>query len=421
MGIIFLFQYIFSIFIKISSEEYPNAYLFDTFSLLIFLSLIGMVTSINFLTLISFFFLSSMLVGTIFYFGEFRKEFSLLKPYFLTCFLSVIILILTAFIFYFDTGTIQIYKVGAIILSDIASAIVPILLIIGMGIACGFFPFYIFHLKRYFQETDFFHLVIYMGFNFITLVSIMRILRTIIVINFIIIFICLIFSGTGVVIATYYIILELYTSQDGFTYSPKKIIGYNIISDSNLVLFLFMIFSLFPESYSGEMINLLGFLYVNLIIIKLLLSYSFLQVANVSYEDNIRFLGNFWKSNKTFGALLFLSGVLLIFPVSFFFILSILFYFETAFSLINSLISLVCIIGIILFIVSVLIDLLYTSHFFIQVYISKNSSYLEKESPKKLKYKIVNLIAIILIIFLVGNTLVYVLFPNWYITLLSVF
>ncbi len=421
MGIIFLFQVIFSIFIKFTSEEYPNAYLFDTFSLLIFLSLIGMVISINFLTLIAFFILTSMLVGMIFYFGEFKKEFNLLKTYFLACVLSIILLILAALIYYFNTGTIQIYNIGAIITSDIAGTIVAILLILGMGIACGFFPFYVFHLKLYFQEINFFHLIIYMAFNFITLVSIIRILHAISLLNFITIFISLIFSGTGIVIAIYYIILELYTSQDGFTYSTKKIIGYSIISDSNLVLFLFMIFSLFPESYSGDMLNLLGFLYANLIIIKLLLSYSFLQVANVSYEDNVRFLGNFWKNNKFFGLLLFLSGVLLIFPVSLIFIYFILFYFEVAFLLINSLISLVYIIAISFFIISVLINLLYTSHFFIQVYISKNSSYLEKDSTPKLKYKFVNLIAILLIIFLIGNTIMYVFLPNYYRMLISIF
>ncbi len=420
MGIIFLFQLVFSIFIKFSSEEYPNAYLFDSFSLLIFLSLIGMVISINFLTLISFFLLTSMLVGMIFYFGEFKKEFNLLKIYFIACFLSIVILILAALIFYFDTGTIQIYNAGSIILSDIAGVIVLILLMVGMGILCGFFPFYILHLKLYFQEIDFFHLVIYMGVNFITLVSIMRILRAINLLNFITIFISLTFSGTGIVIAIYYIILELYTSQDGFTYSIKKIIGYSIISDSNLLLFLFMIINLFPESYTGEMLNLLGFLYANLIIIKLLLSYSFLQVANVSYEDNVRFLGNFWKNNKFFGVLLFLSGLLLIFPVSFIFTNSIFFYFEIAFPMVNSLTRLLYIIAISLFIISVLINLLYISHFFIQVYISKNSSYLRKEAPQKLKVKFVNLIAIILIILLMGNTIMYIFFPNWHNTLISV-
>jgi len=421
MGIIFLFQVIFSVFIKYTSKNYPNAYLFDIFSLLIFLSLVGMISSINFLTLASFFILIIILTGMIFYFGEFKKEFRLLKTYFTACIISIISLISAILIFYFNTGTILIYNMDAFQLSEIPCIILSILLILGLGIPCGLFPFYVFHLKKYFQEADYVHVILLMAFNLISTLTIMQLLGSFISLTSVNIFIILIISGLGVVIAIYYIILEIFTSHDGFTYSIKKIIGYSIICDSNLILLLFANFYLFPEPFRRNLLNLLIFLFISLTLMKLILSYSFLITANKSNEDNFRLLGNFWKNNKMFGLLLFLSGLILIFPVIFIFIYSFLANLEFMFPMLNSLVSLISIIALSLLIISILIILLFTSHFFVQVYISKNTSYLERVSTYKINKKMSYLIGILLITLLIGQAIIYIYSSSWYFELISGF
>ncbi|TFG12959.1 MAG: hypothetical protein EU531_10150 [Promethearchaeota archaeon] len=380
-----------------------------------------MISSINFLTLASFFILVIILTGMIFYFGEFKKEFRLLKTYFTACIVSIISLISAILTFYFNTGTILIYNMDTIQLSEIASVILSILVILGLGIPCGLFPFYVFHLKKYFQEADYVHVIVLMAFNLISTLTIMRLLGSFMSLTSVNIFIILIISGLGVVIAIYYIILEIFTTHDGFTYSIKKIIGYSIICDSNLTLLLFANFYLFPEPFSRDLLNLLSFLYISLTIIKLILSYSFLITANKSKEDNFRLLGDFWKNNKIFGLLLFLSGLILIFPVIFISIYSFLANFEFMLPMLNSLVSLISFIALSLFIISILIILLYTSHFFVQIYISKNTSYLERVSIYKINKKMSYLIGVLLITLLIGQAIIYIYSSSWYLELISAF
>ena len=233
-------------------------------------------------------------------------------------------------------------------------------------------------------------------------------------------FIILIMLGLGLVIAIYYIILELFTSQDGFSYSIKKIIGYSTIADSNLVLLFFVNFSVFPEPYKSNLVQLVIFLQISLVIVKLLLSYSFIQVANLSNEDNVRLLGNFWKNSKIFGILLSLSGLLLIFPVGFIFIYSFFIQLDFVYSSLNSLITLISTITFSLFILSLLI-LLFTAHFFIQVYINKNASYLEREFPNKINKNVIYIIAIFIIGMLIGIIFIFFFTPSMYLDLISVF
>jgi len=324
-----------------------------------------------------------------------------------------------ALILYIDTGTFELSSLGNIALSEIARNLLSILIILGLGVPCGLFPFYVFHLKKYFQESDYFHFVILMTFNYISTIIIMRLLNSIMNSNSISLFIILIISGIGVVIAIYYIILELYTSHDGFTYSIKKLLGYSLICDSNLILLLFANFYLFPEPIRNNLLNLLIFLYTSLIIIKLLLSYSFIVTANKSNEDNFRLLGNFWKENKIFGLLLFLSGLVLIFPVIFTFFYSLFLYYELIISLLNSLVILISTITIILLIISLLIYLLFISHIFIQVYISTNVSYLERESSVKINKNLIISFSILLIASLLGYLFIYAFSPYWYLGLIS--
>lgn len=417
MELIFLFQVVFSIFVKYTAKNYPYAYLFDVFSLLIFLSLIGMVISINFLTLLSFYILSLALAGMLFYFGEFKKEFFLLKRYFIVCCIGVFSLMIATLILFLDTGTMIIYNIGSNIGSGSASNLLAILILLGLGIPCGLFPYSVLHLKKYFQETNYFLLVMFTVFNFVTSIIIMRLLNQIIFEQ--ITFIILIMLGLGLVIAIYYIILELFTSQDGFSYSVKKIIGYSTIADSNLVLLFFVNFSMFPEPYKSNLVQLVIFLQISLVVVKLLLSYSFIQVANLSNEDNVRLLGNFWKNSKVFGILLSFSGLLLIFPVGFIFIFS--FFTQLDFVSLNSLITLISTIVFSLFILSLLIILLFTAHFFIQVYINENASYLERELPNKINKNIIYIIAIFIIGMLIGIVFIFFFTPSMYLDLISVF
>ena len=417
-GIIFLFQFIFSIFIKYTSKNYPNSYLFDIFSFFLFFSLLGMVISINYLTLMSFYILALFLMGMIYFFGEFKKEFALMKNYFIASLVSVISLILVSFIIYIDTGNLRINNLVNMDLSDISSNLILFLIILGFGLPCGLFPFYITHLRKYFQECDYYHLVMMVAFNFISMLIIMR-LFNLIGFGLISLFIIMITSGLGVAIAVYYNILELFTVQDGFTYSVKKVIGYNIIYDSNLILFFLANFNFFPEPFRDNLLNLLIFFYISSIFIKLFLIFSFLQTANKSSEDNFRLLGNFWKNNKNFGILLFISGLALIFPLTFIFIYSLISNLELAFPLLNSFVSLISIIAICLLIISILITLLYISRLFIQIYISKNFSYLEKESSSQINKFLIYLISLLFILVIIICSTIYIYNPNWYLGLIS--
>ena len=172
-GMIFLFQIVFSIFVKYSSKNYPNAYLFDILSFIIFFSLLGIIFSINFLTLSSFFILAMLLIGMIFYFGEFKIEFSILKQYFIISALSIISIVLISLIVYIDAGTMQIINLEDISLSEIPITLISFLIILGFGVPCGLFPFYIIHLKKYFRECEYFHFVLLSAFNFISTLTIM--------------------------------------------------------------------------------------------------------------------------------------------------------------------------------------------------------------------------------------------------------
>ncbi|TFF88848.1 MAG: hypothetical protein EU550_00505 [Promethearchaeota archaeon] len=419
--LIFTFQFVFSVFIKYTSNNYPYAYIFDVFTFLIYFSFIGIIVSINLITLVSFFIFALILIGMNFYFGEFYKEFRLLKKYFFASCICALLLISATIIFVIDTGTTNIYHLEGTTMSDVANSLVSILLILGFGVPCGLFPFYVFHLKRYFQESNYFHLITYIAFNFVSTLTIIRLSNSIFTLFPGISLVLLIFSGLGITITLYYIILELFTSHDGFTYSIKKILGYSVIGDSNLIFFLFMNFHLFPAPHMNNLLNLLIFLIGALILVKLIFVISFLQAANNSNEDNFRLLGNFWKNEKIFGFFLLFSGLILIFPICFLFIYSFLENYEFVYTFLNSLTSMISIISIIMLLLSFSIALLYISHIFVQTYISKNTSYLERENPHIINKKIVYFLGILVFGMLIAMVIIYFSVPGWYLGLITAY
>ncbi len=414
MEFIFLFQFVFSIFNKYELKDFQNAYLFDAISLIIFLSLIGIVISINFLAFLSYFFLAIMLIGIIFYFGEFKKEFSLLKKYFIVCFLSLVCLLTASIFFYLEAGTMQFYNLGGLSLSYTNTIIISILIILGIGIPCGIFPFSIYHLKNYFQETSFSHLLIYMLFNFISIFGIIQLLSIFNVARSFNIIIMMFLSSLGLVTAIYHIILEIFTSQDGYTYSLKKVMGYTFICDFNLILLLLSNIYLLSTPILTNLLHSLIFFYVSLMLIKLLVFSTFIQIANHSYEDNVRTLGNFWLKYKIYGIIMFLSGLILIFPLSLIYLNSLFLHYELIVLEINSLVALITTLTIVLLVIYLLILLLCISHFFIQVYLSKRSSYLKKETSYNIPVLFIYLITVILIGFIIVYAVIYYINPYFF-------
>jgi formate hydrogenlyase subunit 3/multisubunit Na+/H+ antiporter MnhD subunit len=421
MEFIFIFQVIFSIFMKYTSGEYQYTYLLDVFSLIIFLALIGFVISIDLILLMIFFFLALISIGISFYFGEFKKEFNLLKLYYISCCISIILLLFLSLFVYSYTGTTQIHSLVMSIKSTGLNITVSILIFLGIGLPCGLFPFTIYHLKDYFHESDFSHLILFMIFNYISVLGIIRLLVLLDTIKSFNIILILIISGLGLVIAIYHIILELFTSQDGFSYSIKKVLGYSLVCDSNLILMLFACYYLLPEAFTSDLLPALIYFSISITTIKLLITFSFLQVANRSFEDNIRFLGNFWKKYKIYGIILFLSGLLLIFPVGYIFLYHLFLNFGLVSIIINSFQSLVLTLTTVMLIIYLSIILIFISHFFIQIYISKNTSYLKRERIYSINNIFIYIIVIIIIIIIIGYTIIYLIDVRNYSNLIAIY
>jgi formate hydrogenlyase subunit 3/multisubunit Na+/H+ antiporter MnhD subunit len=232
--IILLIGLIVSLFSKDEFIAVVNENLFDGIILLILLGLIGTFISSNIIAIFSSFILVIMLIGVIFYFGNYPKEYNLLKLYFAGIGVSILLLFFSSFIIYLEFNTLVLTEIVLLEISDLSSMLLSILLLLGIGIPCGLIPFSIYHLKNYYQDSSYTTLLIFAVFSFVNIFLIIRILNVFaftLVINGILI---MIISTIGLIISEIFILSELFTSLDGDTFSLKKLFGFSICADFNM-------------------------------------------------------------------------------------------------------------------------------------------------------------------------------------------
>ncbi|MFX0058121.1 MAG: hypothetical protein ACFE8J_07455, partial [Candidatus Heimdallarchaeota archaeon] len=227
VDIIYIFGLLLSIFSRIESDEYESEKISDCIILLIISSLIGSILTMNLVSFISCFLVVNLLIGCIFFIAEHKKELNLVKFYFIGFIFTVTCLVLSSVVIFIETRTVLLYEINQIEFSNTINIFVSFLMILGIGIPFGMFPFFIYHLRKFFQNTSFTYLFLYSMFNYISAFLLLRILHiftfSLVFNGFIIFFL----SSLGLIISLFYSITELFTSFDGSTFSIKKLFGYS--------------------------------------------------------------------------------------------------------------------------------------------------------------------------------------------------
>ena len=281
---------------NVVNERQMNSIIF-----LILLSLIGTVLTSNILITITCFSLALFFIGAFFYFGEFTKDFELLQWYFIGVGISVILLFFGSFFMIVETGTLLLTEILFLDLSPVSNFFITSLFILGFGIPCGLFPFFIFHLKNYFQDSSYSSLILY--FNLISLTPVI-LLRSLSPFSFnhppngiFLLFV----STISLIISLIYILTELFTSLDGDTFSIKKIYGFSLCADFNMtLLFISYLTILNPLNNSIVYLNNVLFFLFSLTTLKILLLFSFFPIMLETFDDNFKLLGNFHEKYQKF-------------------------------------------------------------------------------------------------------------------------
>lgn len=422
---ILLMGLIVSLFSKEEIIHAPNDNLMDGLILIILLGLIGMVITSNILAIFSCFFLVAILIGVIFYFGNFPKEFQLLKLYFIGCGISFILLFFASYLIYAEFNTLILTKIKLMKIKDFNNVIITILLILGLGIPCGLFPFTVYHLKNYYQDSSYTNLYLFAIFSFVNVFLIVRILNAFsysLIINGIII---MIVASLGLLFSLGFILTELFSSFSGSTFSLKKMYGYSVISDFNMFL-LFSAYLVFLTEVDviHSYLNMLIFYIFIICSVKTLIFYTYYPVMLETDDDNLKLLGQFNKKYPKFGNMLLVSGLIVSIPLSFFSLYSLLSIYALEEIALNSLYSTLSSIMLFLYIFYLAITLIFISISYIQIYFSNKPHYIEKESIKNITpnyylpiYVIVAIISVLTVLFLVINNVYYDLFESFFLNI----
>jgi len=408
-----------------SKEEVVNIVnenLFDGLILIILIGMIGTIISSNIIVIFSSFILVITLIGVIFYFGNYPKEFKLLRLYFIGIGISIILLFIASYLMYIEFKSLILTEIKLVQISDASNILITTLLFLGIGIPCGLFPFTISHLKNYYQDSSYTNLLLFSLFSFVNVFLIVRILNVFsyaLLTNGLII---IIISSIGLLTSIIFILTELFTSLDGDTFSIKKIFGYSICSDFNMFLLLssFIVF-LTPVALGQSYMNLLIFYLLILISVKTLIFYTFFPIMLETYDDNLKLLGDFWNKYKIFGIFLFLSGLIISLPLSFLSLNALITLYSIESIIGISVISMIAFIIFILYLIYIAITLVFVSISFIQIYYSNKPRYVERETIKNINSNhyipiiiIVLLIAVLIIAYLFGNNVFYLIFRSFF-------
>ncbi len=418
---ILLLSMISFIFAKHEIVNIKNENMMDGLLFLLILSLIGTIISSNLLAIFSCFFVVIIIIGVVFYFGNYPKEFRLLKMYFLAAGLSTLLLFIASIAIYVEFNTLIITEIKLIEPSKLVNFFITTLILLGIGIPCGLFPFSIYHLKNYYQDSSYTSLSMFSTFISVNIFLILRILNAfsyLLQINGVIV---MILSSIGLIISMIFVLRELIASIDGGTYSIKKLYGYSLCSDYNLfLLFASYLVIVIGLDLTALYLNFLIFFVFFTIAIKALIFSTYYPVMLETYDDNLKLLGEFNKKYKKFGLTLGSSGLLISLPMSIF---TLYIFFSIAGSesiLNNSLYSTISSLLIGFYLIYIIISLTGISVSYIEMYFSNKPRYVERESIKSItKYDyapiiiIFVLIGILATVFLLGNDLFYSLFKSY--------
>ncbi len=245
--IILLMGLIVSLFSREEVVNIANENYHDGLILTILLGLIGMVISSNIISIFSCFIVVMVLIGVIFYFGDYPKEFQLLRLFFLGIGLSTIMLFFASFLIYQEFGSLILTEIKIMSINDTSNVLISLFLFLGIGIPCGLFPFSIYHLKNYYQDSSYTNLFLFSIFSYISFFVILRFLNAFpfsLPLNGIII---MVISSIGLIISLVFVLTELFTSLDGDTFSIKKLFGFSLVSDFNMFVLFASFIVFFPS------------------------------------------------------------------------------------------------------------------------------------------------------------------------------
>ena len=366
-------------------ENSSNKGLYDFLVLIIIFGLIGIVSTTNIMSLILWFLFLSLIFGVIFFIDNFKKELVLLRLYFIVLIISAICLIGATLLIYLATGSLEFDVINGTQISGELNNFISITLFLGIGLLCGLVPFSIFHLKNYFQDNSYANLLLFSIFIYIISFIAIRILNVISHVSLIVSFTLMTLLILGIILPMVYITIELFTHIDGNTYSIKKIFGYSVVLDFNMVLLLVIFSNLLTTPLNKVFLNSIIYFLLSVFTVKMLIFYTFYPVSINTDEDNMKLLGGFKKNYRKFGTVLLVSGLIIIVLLGFLFLnntLPVLFSYEIAS---NSLYSLTASIVLTVYILFLLVVLIFISTNFNQLYNQNKPQYLQRDNVKNIR------------------------------------
>ena len=422
-GTLFLIELIFfsglivSIFSKDEIELTINENVHDSLILIIILGICCYTLSLN-IILISFWLVFILVfMGMIFFYSDYYKSLNLLKYYIIGVCATILLMFLSCLFIYMESNTLIITEI-----SNYDNFFTYLFLLLGMGIPSGFFPFFIFHLKKFFKECSYTNLLLYLLFSAINCFQIVKIL-TIYQFNFLISsIISIILAFTGILISFIYIFKELFGKFDGATFSIKKLFGFLICADFNVIILIISIipvlkyFGILQDYYN----TIIFFLIINFLN-RLLLYYSFYPIMKETTDDNLKHLGDFWIKYRTFGIQFLLIGFFTSFFYSFTLLNShwIILFSEYAGN--NSFFFNIIAIILVILIINILINLIFISISFILIYFGNRPEFLQRESVNELKITyyfplilILSCLVILYLLYMLEHNFFYNLFYNYF-------
>jgi len=412
--LILIFSLIVTKFSNSEFESSSNKDLYDFLLLIIIFGLIGIVLTTNILSIVLWFLFLSSTFGLIFFIDNFKKELVLLKLYFIVLIISAICLIGATILIYLATESLELDVINGIQISEELNDFILIILYLGIGLLCGLVPFSIFHLKNYFQDNSYanlgrlFSIFIY-TISFITI----RILKVLSPESLIVSFTLMTLLILGIILPMVYITIELFTHIDGNTYSIKKIFGYSVVLDFNMVL-LFVVFSnLLTTPINEIFLNSIIYFLLTVFSVKMLIFYTFYPVMINTREDNMKLLSGFKKEYRKFGTVLLVSGLIIIVLLGFLFLnntLPILFSYEIAS---NSLYSLTASIVLTIYVLFLIVVLILISTNFNHLYNQNEPQYLQRDNAKEIR-SIDFIPIIVLFVIIICLSLSYIFIDNFF-------
>jgi formate hydrogenlyase subunit 3/multisubunit Na+/H+ antiporter MnhD subunit len=411
--LILIFGLIATQFSKRELMDSSNNGLYDSLMLIIIFGLIGIVLTTNIMSIILWFLFLSLIFGVIFFIDNFKKELELLKLYFIVLIISAICLIGATILIYLATGSLELDVINGIQISEELNNFISIILYLGIGLLCGLVPFSIFHLKNFFQDNSYANLLLFSIFIYIISFIAIRILNVVSYESLIVSFTLITLLILGIILPMVYIPIELFTHIDGNTYSIKKIFGYSVVLDFNMVL-LFVAFSnLLTTPLNEIFLNSIIYFLLTIFSVKMLIFYTFYPVTINTDEDNIKLLGGFKNEYRKFGTALFISGLIIIVLLGFLLLnntLPILFSYEIAS---NSLYSLTASIVLTVYVLFLIVFLIFISTNFNYLYNQKEHLYLQRNGAKNIS-SIDFMPIIVLFAIIICLSLSYIFFNNFF-------